>query len=290
MLRSLALVLRRRGRLRRTVEVGLVVLALLALPAVALAKMPYFTVEASPSEPAVGMPIVIEVRLWGDAEHTIAGRDDESAMSFAEASPVLDDLLVAQADGRPDVRVTLRRADLDTYWGTLWLPAGEWTLLAFPDRSGWATPGVPPGFPDAISFTVSGAAESPIQCPVTRPGKAPADFAERLFGSGYAFGSDDLWVGGLGADGVIVADPAFVEPDGSIGWKLGWWRITPGALTISGRRLDAPAPPLRGEAGDGYGTSGFQASGVYFPTEGCWEVTGTVGDATLTFVTFVLKT
>jgi hypothetical protein len=35
--------------------------------------------------------------------------------------------------------------------------------------------------------------------------------------------------------------------------------------------------------------TGFQASGVQFPTEGCWEVTGTVGTTSLTFVTFVIK-
>jgi hypothetical protein len=28
---------------------------------------------------------------------------------------------------------------------------------------------------------------------------------------------------------------------------------------------------------------------VHFPAEGCWEVTGAAGPATLTFVTFVIK-
>jgi hypothetical protein len=126
-------------------------------------------------------------------------------------------------------------------------------------------------------------------CPVTKPVKAPADFGDRLFGSSSAFGNGDLWVGGLGDDGVILADPRFVESDGSIGWKFGWWRIVSGTLTITGRRLDAPAPMLRAEFDD-YGSHGFQASGVYFPTEGCWEVTGTVGSSDLTFVTFVLRT
>jgi len=35
--------------------------------------------------------------------------------------------------------------------------------------------------------------------------------------------------------------------------------------------------------------TGFQSSGVYFPTEGCWEVSGRVGTTTLSFVTFVIK-
>lgn len=48
-----------------------------------------------------------------------------------------------------------------------------------------------------------------------------------------------------------------------------------------------PAPSLSGQGSDGYGTIGFRASGVSFPTEGCWEVTGRVGESALTFVLFV---
>jgi hypothetical protein len=138
----------------------------------------------------------------------------------------------------------------------------------------------------ALLLTVSDAAN----CPVTQPGAAPADIADRLFGSASAFGNSDLWVGGLGEDGVILADSRFVESDGSIGWKFGWWRIASGTLAITGRRLDAQGPPPRALVPDGYGPRGFQASGVYFPTEGCWEVTGTVAGSELTFVTFVLRT
>jgi hypothetical protein len=124
---------------------------------------------------------------------------------------------------------------------------------------------------------------------VTDPVQAPADFAERLFGSAFAYGNEALWVGGLGEGGVIEADDRFIEPDGSIGWKLGWWRIVPGSLTITGRRLDSAGTPLAASIPDEYGQEGFTPSGVYFPTEGCWEVTGTVGDVSLTFVTFVLR-
>ncbi|HEX8860851.1 MAG TPA: hypothetical protein VGC06_17500 [Actinomycetes bacterium] len=63
----------------------------------------------------------------------------------------------------------------------------------------------------------------------------------------------------------------------------------PGKLRITGRRLDAAAPPARGFVPDGYGQAGFQASGVTFPTEGCWQVTGKLGSTTLTFVTFVVR-
>jgi hypothetical protein len=127
-------------------------------------------------------------------------------------------------------------------------------------------------------------------CPVTTPVNAPKEIGDRLFGSATAVGNHDLWVGGLGDGGVIQADNRFIESDGSISWKLGWWRIAPGTLAITGRRLDAPAPALGASVPEGYGTHGFQASGVDFPTEGCWEVTGTIDDGQLTFVAFVLKT
>ena len=45
---------------------------------------------------------------------------------------------------------------------------------------------------------------------------------------------------------------------------------------------------LRAEYSD-YGDTGFQPSTVIFPIEGCWQVTGTVGDASVTFVTRVVK-
>ena len=127
-------------------------------------------------------------------------------------------------------------------------------------------------------------------CPVTKPGQAPAQIGDQLFGSSSAFGNEDLWVGGLSGDGVILADSRFAQADGSIEWKFGWWRIASGSLAISGRRLDAPAPPLHASVPSGYGLSGFQASGVSFPTGGCWEVTGSVGDSAVAFVTFVLRT
>ncbi len=127
-------------------------------------------------------------------------------------------------------------------------------------------------------------------CAVTRPGAGPPGVSPDLFfGSGAAHGNGQLWVGGLWPDGVIVADARFVDEDGAVGMKFGWWRESAGELTITGRRLDGPAPPARGEVPSGYGSLGFQASGVIFPTEGCWEVTGTVAGTSLTFVTFVRK-
>jgi hypothetical protein len=71
--------------------------------------------------------------------------------------------------------------------------------------------------------------------------------------------------------------------------KFGWTRGVRGRLRIEGRRLDAPASPLRSVIPDGYGEIGFQPTYLVFSTPGCWEVTGRVGDASLTFVTKVVK-
>jgi hypothetical protein len=129
-------------------------------------------------------------------------------------------------------------------------------------------------------------------CPVTIGQKSDIDPAE-FFGSGSAHWEKNLYVGGLWPDGTIVfrpSGPGYVYQDGSVGMKIAWYRGkgVRGKLRIQGKRLDAPAPPLRSHFSD-YGDTGFQASQVIFPSEGCWQVTGTVGDASVTFVTRVVK-
>jgi hypothetical protein len=84
---------------------------------------------------------------------------------------------------------------------------------------------------------------------------------------------------------------ATINRDGSITAKLGWLRGIPGRLTISGRRLDASASPLRSRvpSTQSYGPTGFIPSFVTFPTTGCWKVTGKQASAHLTFVVRVTK-
>ena len=67
-----------------------------------------------------------------------------------------------------------------------------------------------------------------------------------------------------------------------------WWRGVSGRLRITGRRLDGTAPPLDVVIPDGYGPTGFQASGRLFPPPGCREITGRVEHAELTFETLVV--
>jgi hypothetical protein len=121
-------------------------------------------------------------------------------------------------------------------------------------------------------------------CPLTLPNGSMPPVGR---GVGANHGNGKLWTA-MWPNNVVIATPHYIEADGSVGMKWAWWRGVNGKLTISGRRLDGRAPPLTAAIPD-YGNSGFQPSGISFPTEGCWEVTGAVGAAKLTFVTLVLK-
>jgi len=150
------------------------------------------------------------------------------------------------------------------------------------------------GFLSFVSARVQAQSQAPkpdAQCPVTSPNGTAAGEDQVDPGS---FGNPHVSVGpfGLWPDGTVVFKPGgagFVTRDGSLGMKFGWRRGVSGQLKIDGRRLDAVAPPLRSEVPSGYGDRGFQATYVIFPTEGCWEVTGTVGDAHVTFITKIVK-
>jgi hypothetical protein len=129
--------------------------------------------------------------------------------------------------------------------------------------------------------------QEPFVCPVTQAGK-PGGL--RAIGNGN-YGNDTLstilWPGGTVRPG--TGGPGFVLEDGALRMKFPWWRLRPGTLRIEGRRLDADAPPLRAHVPCCYGDTGFQATALIFPTPGCWEVTGRVGEGSLTFVTRVLS-
>jgi len=129
-------------------------------------------------------------------------------------------------------------------------------------------------------------------CPVTQPNGIQPPPDANVFGRGHGdYGNDVLWTSlWIWGEGVVqVPDDGRILPDGTIpGMKWAWYRFEPGELTISGRRLDEPAPPLKGDT-SGYGESGFNASGITFPTDGCWEITGTVANkGSLTFVVQVI--
>jgi hypothetical protein len=138
---------------------------------------------------------------------------------------------------------------------------------------------------------VFGASQTVPPCDVTAPNGFVADGGEPAPGS---FGNPKVSLGpfGLWPNGTVVfrlGGSGFVTSEGWLGMKFGWQVGVPGPLTVEGRRLDGPALPLRAESGGRSSNDVFQATYLIFPAPGCWEVTGRVGDASLTFVTRVEK-
>jgi hypothetical protein len=139
-------------------------------------------------------------------------------------------------------------------------------------------PSAAPIEPTAASAAI---AEAPAttDCAVTSPIKdqPPKDPNADPFGFGYWYVNEDrtIWVG---------------LPE-SQSWRAGsekviWIRPQGTDLVITGHRLDAEGPPLRADIPCCYLT-GFQVTGLIFPTEGCWEVTAKAGESELKFVTQV---
>jgi hypothetical protein len=103
------------------------------------------------------------------------------------------------------------------------------------------------------------------------------------------YGNTALWVG-VPLHGVLPAMHPYATPwAAEWGTKFPWWRVIPGKLTITARRLDGPSAGFHSQVADahGYGKAGFVPSGLYWPEPGCWQVTGTIAGHSLTFVGWV---
>jgi hypothetical protein len=154
----------------------------------------------------------------------------------------------------------------------------------------------PEKFMDVKSVNVKDVA--PPGCPVTLPAdpifKAPEPLsADAPWPGIFWFGTEHLWTA-LDTNGVWEDLPK--NPDGYT-QKIMWWsslfslrdELEP-ALVVMGRRLDTKAPELKF-----YGATNAMAddigeamlTGVDFPTEGCWEVTGQYKKTGLTFVVWI---
>lgn len=141
--------------------------------------------------------------------------------------------------------------------------------------------------------------DPPADCPVTTETaeaafKAPEPYSPDSPWEGmFWYGTQHFWTA-LPAKGVWAGLPN--NPEGYT-QKIFWWsdlfvlkdELEP-ALEVTGRRLDAEAPPLKT-----YGATNAYASdigdamlaGVDFPTLGCWEITGHYKKSGLTFVVWV---
>jgi len=132
------------------------------------------------------------------------------------------------------------------------------------------------------------AAESTLvsACPVTEPdwAKPPDDAAVPDTPEyGYYFVNEDrsIWASAWWTEAKEYHLRASEE-----GIKVGWFRPAGATLEISGHRLDGQAPPLEVHVPCCYPTR-FQATGLIFPTEGCWELRARAADSALSFVVSV---
>jgi len=127
----------------------------------------------------------------------------------------------------------------------------------------------------------SGSAE----CPVSEPAwlLPPEDsVVQNEPAYGYYFVNEDrsIWA----AAWWVGQEENYLIP--GEGLKTGWFRPAGATLEITGQRLDGEAPALEAQIPCCYPTR-FQATGLYFPTQGCWEVTAKAEDSLLTFVVWV---
>lgn len=132
----------------------------------------------------------------------------------------------------------------------------------------------------SLASEPGGVAAHPPACVVTEPIRAepPRDPNADPFGTGpwYINADRTIWAGW----------DATRLKSGKGGNKVLWIRPQGTRLTVAGRRLDAAASPLEVSIPSGYPT-GFQPSGLVFPSSGCWEITATSGPSKLVFVTKV---
>ncbi len=143
-------------------------------------------------------------------------------------------------------------------------------------------PGTSPLTPSASPAESTSAGACPVSEPVWA--KPPDDSAVQ--------GSPDYGYYYVNQDRSMWASAWWTEAEdyqlraSEDGIKVGWFRPAGAVLEITGQRLDGPAPPLEAHVPCCYPTR-FQATGLTFPTEGCWEVTAKAGDSELSFVVSV---
>jgi len=148
-----------------------------------------------------------------------------------------------------------------------------------------------PGITSAQTSVASPAATE--ECVVTKPVKTrPAATIDPFPPDAALYYEDGIWVK-IPATGVYELSPADTINFGPlIGWRsteVQWLRDdgVEGFITVSGMRLDqpledSPQTPLSPQRQ--YVKVGPVRTGLAFPSDGCWEVTGTVGDHSITFV------
>jgi len=169
-------------------------------------------------------------------------------------------------------------------------PPATPTLATMPTIASSATSG-------ALSATV--AAVPPASCPITQPANppfippSPYPPTPPLYAGEFWYGTEALWTM-LRADGTWGRLP---YANGLYTQKVFWWRqgydyrTDPMPdLTVTGRRLDVPAPPITTSGatnGSRSDIGSFMIVGVDISTPGCWEITGNSMGTKLRFVVWL---
>jgi hypothetical protein len=139
----------------------------------------------------------------------------------------------------------------------------------------------------------------PETCPVTKasdhPFIPPWPYPKVPYPGGSWFGTDRLWISPP-EDGTWRGLGHYTPNDPTFRQKMQWWRQgydyhtePKPKLKVTGKRLDATAPPLMAEANNVIGPPPSMMVGMNIPTLGCWEITGHYEDDELTFVVWLSK-
>ena len=143
----------------------------------------------------------------------------------------------------------------------------------------------------------------PETCPITKresqPMVPPPPYTATAPDGAFWYGTDRLWTilgesgSWLGLRHYEPSDPTFRQK--LFYWRQGYdWEKEPKPpLTITGKRLDAQAPPLMVDPpGGGYREEdwkSFMITGINLPTLGCWEITARYQEDDLSFVVWVAE-
>jgi hypothetical protein len=140
----------------------------------------------------------------------------------------------------------------------------------------------------------------PDACPVTQPPARrfvpPSPYPTQIDDGSFWFGTEKLWTF-LGKDGTWKGLSHYKPTDTSFRQKLFWFREgwlleAQPKLEVTGKRLDATAPPLEANTSNGWTDDRlhpFMVTGIDMPTIGCWKITARYEDAELSFVVWVTQ-
>ncbi len=173
---------------------------------------------------------------------------------------------------------------------TATLPVAQ-ILIAIPTIASSAT---------SVALSATVAAVPLASCPITQPANPlfipPSPYPPTpppLYAGEFWYGTEGLWTM-LRADGTWGKSP---YANGLYTQKVFWWRqgydyrTDPMPdLTVTGRRLDAPAPPIMASGatnGSRSDIGSFMIVGVDISTPGCWEITGHTMGTQLRFVVWL---